>query len=81
MHNLQNPVTRERELLALQDTVDSVNVESILLLGERYEALFDIRGMQVQVQSVAEWLLEQEDSPVTSSDYCHMSNNPPKATW
>jgi predicted AAA+ superfamily ATPase len=55
--SLKNPVTRERELRALADAVQSVGVSSALILSDANENDLKVNGVTVKVRSTAEWLL------------------------
>jgi predicted AAA+ superfamily ATPase len=57
--SLQDPYTRQRELRALAEAIQSINVRHALLLSDSNENRFEIRGVPVEVRSTAEWLLEQ----------------------
>ncbi len=57
--NLNNPATRERELRALAEAVQSVKVQSALILSDSNEDGFELKGVPVEVHSTAEWLLSQ----------------------
>ncbi len=55
--NLENPVTREREIRALTDAVQAIKVESALILADANEDGFEINGIPTEIRSTAEWLL------------------------
>jgi predicted AAA+ superfamily ATPase len=57
--NLENPATREREIRALNDALGGAKVESALILSDTNENSFELGGVQVEIRSVAEWLLSQ----------------------
>lgn len=57
--NLENHVTREREIRALTDAVQSIKAESALILADTNENGFKINGVQTEIRSTAEWLLSQ----------------------
>jgi predicted AAA+ superfamily ATPase len=53
---LENPVTREREVRALEDAIKGLNAHSALILADTGESSFEINGIPIEVQSVAEWM-------------------------
>ncbi len=57
--SLDNPTTRERELRALTEAVQSIKVKSALILSDSNEDEFEINGVPVEVRSSAEWLLNR----------------------
>ncbi len=57
--NLENSVTREREIRALTDAVQAVKAESALILADSNEDGFEINGVQTEIRSTAQWLLSQ----------------------
>lgn len=57
--HLENPITREREIRALNDALQNVQVESALILSDANEDSFEIRGVPVEVRSTAEWFIRQ----------------------
>jgi uncharacterized protein len=57
--SLGNPLTREREIRALQDAIASLKVSSALILADAGENGFTVHGVPVVIRSLAEWLLEQ----------------------
>ena len=57
---MENPSTRERELRALEGAVTTVKVENALILTDKNEDSFEIKGLRVDVRSMAEWLLLQK---------------------
>lgn len=56
--HLENPVTREREIRALEDAIKGLNVSSALILSDANEPGFDINGIPAAVQSVTEWMVK-----------------------
>ena len=56
-HNIENPVTREREIRALHDSVTTLRATSALILSDANENSFDLDGVPVEVRSVSEWLV------------------------
>lgn len=56
---LENPTTRERELRALAEAVQSIKVKSAMILSNSNEDGFELNGVSVEVRSIAEWLLSQ----------------------
>src|ERR1700690_320140 len=56
---LAAPATRERELRALAESVQSVKVKHALILSDENETSLDVNGVSVEVRSTAEWLLAQ----------------------
>jgi predicted AAA+ superfamily ATPase len=56
---LENPTTRERELRALAEAVQSIKVKSAMILSNSNEDGFELNGVSVEVRSTAEWLLSQ----------------------
>jgi predicted AAA+ superfamily ATPase len=59
---LEHPSVREREFRALEDAVKEMRVESALILSDSNEPETMISGVSVKVQSLTEWLLNQESS-------------------
>jgi hypothetical protein len=57
--HLENPATREREVRALKDALKGITADSALILTEANEDSFEINGVPVKVQSIAEWLVSQ----------------------
>ncbi len=57
--HLENPTTREREVRALNAALQSVQVESALILSDANENSFEIHGVPVEVHSTAEWFIRQ----------------------
>ena len=53
--HLENAATREREVRALEDAVQSMPIASALILSDANENDFEIRGVRVEVRSTAEW--------------------------
>lgn len=58
--NLDQPAVREREFRALQDAMQSVKVKSALILAETHAESFELNGIKVEIQSAAEWLINNE---------------------
>jgi len=56
---LENPTTRERELRALAEAVQSTKVKSAMILSNSNEDGVEVNGIPVEVRSTAEWLLSQ----------------------
>jgi predicted AAA+ superfamily ATPase len=54
---LENPTTRERELRALAEAVQTIKVKSAMILSNSNEDGFEVNGVPVEVRSTAEWLL------------------------
>ena len=57
--NLNAAATRERELRALTETVQSVKVKSAMILTDANDDALEVNGVPVEVRSTAEWLLGQ----------------------
>ena len=57
--HLENPVTREREVRALNDALQTIQVESALILSDANENSFEIHGVSVEVRSMQEWFITQ----------------------
>lgn len=55
--HIENPATREREIRSLEDGIKGVNAHSALILSETNSAKFDLNGVPVEVRSVADWLV------------------------
>lgn len=55
--NLSQPATREREIRALENAMNSIKVRSALILADANEAAFEINGVPVEIHSAAQWLL------------------------
>ena len=56
---LENPATRERELHALAEAVQTIKVKSAMILSNSNEDGFELNGVPVEVRSTVEWLLSQ----------------------
>jgi len=54
--HLENPATPEREVRALEDAIKGLNAHSALILTNASESSFEINGIPIEVQSVAEWM-------------------------
>jgi hypothetical protein len=57
--NLDHPAVRDREFRALQDAMQSVKVQSALILTDSNAEPVEINGIPVEIQSAAEWLLNE----------------------
>jgi len=58
--HLENPTTRQREIRALEDAIQgNLKVQSALVLADANEDSFMIEGIEVEIRSVAEWLVRQ----------------------
>jgi predicted AAA+ superfamily ATPase len=57
--HMDNPAAREREIRALNEALQTIKVESALILTDANENSFEIRGMPVDVRSTAEWVISQ----------------------
>ena len=57
--HMDNPATREREIRALNEALQTIKVESALILSDANENSFDINGVPVEVRSTAEWIIGQ----------------------
>lgn len=57
VQHLEGPGTREREFRALEDATKSMDVKSALVLADNNEAGFEINGIQVEIQSLADWMI------------------------
>jgi hypothetical protein len=57
--NLNAAATRERELRALTEAVQSVKVKSAMILTDSNNDALEVNGVPVEVRSTAEWLLGQ----------------------
>jgi predicted AAA+ superfamily ATPase len=57
--NRNAAATRERELRALTEAVQSVKVKSALILTDSNDDALEVNGVPVEVRSTAEWLLGQ----------------------
>jgi predicted AAA+ superfamily ATPase len=57
--NLDHPAVRDREFRALQDAMQSVKVQSALILTDSNAESIEINGIPVEIHSVAEWLLNE----------------------
>ena len=55
--HMDNPGTREREVRALNEALQTIQVESALILSDANEDSFEIRGVPVEVRSTAEWFI------------------------
>ncbi|MEN6293934.1 MAG: ATP-binding protein [Methanobacterium sp.] len=59
-HRLENSSTREREFRAIEDTIKEMQIKSAIILSDTNEKELTISGVPVKVQSVSEWLLDQD---------------------
>ncbi len=57
--NMSIPTTREREIRAIQDAIQTVDTQHILILSEDNEDPIRIGDKEIQIQSISEWLLQQ----------------------
>lgn len=57
VQHLDNAATREREVRALEDAAQVLNVRSALILTDANDNGFEIAGVPVEVRSTAEWLI------------------------
>lgn len=57
---LENSATREREIRAIEDACKELPISRALILSDANENEVNIGGVPVQVQSVTEWLVNQE---------------------
>jgi uncharacterized protein len=57
--HLQNPETREREIRALADAIDKLPVDQALILSESNEPSFELKGLQVDIQAIPDWLIRK----------------------
>lgn len=57
--NLDHPTVRDREFRALQDAMQSVKVQSALILTDSNAEPVEINGIPVEIHSAAEWLLNE----------------------
>ena len=55
--NLKQSTTRDREVRALKDAIETVKVQSAIILSDSNEDTFEIDGIPVHIRSTAEWLL------------------------
>ncbi len=58
--NLGNPSTREREIRALKDAMQTFNLTQGLILSESNVSPIVADGLTIEIRSLVEWLLEQE---------------------
>ena len=56
--HLDQRVTRERELRALEEAVGELNIENVLVLSDENRIETTPGGLPVNIRSVTEWLLE-----------------------
>ncbi|MBA4420891.1 MAG: hypothetical protein C0391_07065 [Anaerolinea sp.] len=59
-HRLENSSTREREFRAIEDASKELQINSALILSDSSGKEVTIGGIPVKVQSITEWLLNQE---------------------
>jgi predicted AAA+ superfamily ATPase len=55
--NLDHPATREREIRALQHAIQTLRPQSALILTDINEDRFEIDGVEVEIRSAAQWLI------------------------
>lgn len=56
--HLENPSIREREVRALEDALRGLKVNNALILADAGEGSFEIKGIPVEIQSIAQWLVK-----------------------
>ena len=59
-HRLENTSTREREFRAIEDTVKELRIDHALILSDTNGGESKLGGVPVRIQSVTQWLVEQE---------------------
>ncbi len=59
---LENMSTREREIRALEAAIKEMPIESVIILSDANERAIEVGGISVKVQSISEWLVNQESS-------------------
>jgi predicted AAA+ superfamily ATPase len=57
--NLDQPATREREVWALIDAAQALNLSSGLILSDSNATAISENGVTISIRSLAEWLLEE----------------------
>jgi predicted AAA+ superfamily ATPase len=57
---LENSSTREREIRAIEDTIKEMRIENALILSDANEKEISVGGVSVTVQSITEWLVNQD---------------------
>lgn len=58
--HLENPMTRDREIRAIEDAIHALPVERALIIAEKSEDPLTIQGIPVEIHNAATWLLQQE---------------------
>ena len=58
--NMDNPATREREIRALADAMNTLDLSSGLILADSNTETITRNGITITIRSLAEWLLESE---------------------
>jgi uncharacterized protein len=58
--NMENPATREREIRALADAMNTLDLSSGLILADSNTETITRNGITIKIRSLAEWLLESE---------------------
>jgi predicted AAA+ superfamily ATPase len=56
--NLDNPVTREREIRALADAMRALKISRAMILSEVNSPAVEGNGFTIVIRSMVEWLLE-----------------------
>lgn len=56
--HLDNPATREREVRALSEAMQSLKIETSLILADANANAIEENGRTITIRSLAEWLLE-----------------------
>lgn len=59
---LDNLSTREREFRAIEETIKELRIENVLILSDTDENEIAVGGIPVKVQSITDWLVNQESA-------------------
>ncbi len=59
--NLENPATREREVRALTDALQSLKLRQGLILSDANAPPVETDGLTINIRSVAEWLIRHNE--------------------
>src|SRR5450759_2312274 len=61
-YRLDHLSTREREFCAIEETIKELRIENVLILSDTDEYEIAVGGIPVKIQSITDWLVNQESS-------------------
>jgi hypothetical protein len=56
--NMSNPTTKEREIRAMQDAINTVDAEHLVILSEENEDPIKVGNKEIRIISIPDWLLD-----------------------